>query len=107
MPSIGDVIYFENMRGNGDPSATSILGTCLSGTVTNINNTYNNVEVAISGAVYINNSGVFHPAIFLQIKWTEGYLTFFYVDVENPSRALKTFKMITGQNFTGNLYYIS
>ena len=109
MPSIGDVIYFDQMNGNGELSnstGATILGSCLSGTVTNINNTYNVVEVSISGAVFINNT-VFNPAIFLQIKWTEGYLTFYYVDVENPSRALKTVKMTTAENFIGNLNYIS
>lgn len=109
MPSIGDVICFEQMDGNGelsDSTGVSIRGSGLGGTVTNIDNTYNVVKVSISGAVFINNT-VFNPAFLLQIKWTGDYITFFYVDVENPSRAVKTVKMTTAKNFTGNLNYIS
>ena len=105
MPSIGDIIYFTTMYGLGASNST-IAGTCLSGTVTNIDNYNDQVIFSMTGAIIINDA-VYQPICMMDVEWSNSNLEFYYIAIDKPSDAVKSFKMTEPQSVKGNLYYIS
>ena len=105
MPSIGDIIYFTTMRGLGASNST-IMGTCLSGSVINIDNYNDQVIFSMTGAIQINDA-VLQPICMMDVEWSNSNLEFYYIPIDRLSDAVKRFIMTAQQNVKGNLYYIS